>query len=114
MNDAETAAATAQPIKLRPVIPSAFIHRETFEDIKDPNKTTGPSRPVDPPVERVITEAKLEANPAFPSTLPSYNAAPSMTWPTDLARPSFVKIFRIIPTINPPVIGIIITVNHGN
>ena len=79
MNDAETAAATAQPIKFRPVIPSAFIQRDIFEDIKDPSKTTGPSRPVEPPVERVIIDAKIDANPAFPSTLPSYNAAPSIT-----------------------------------
>ena len=91
LKEAETAAATAQPRRSRPVTPSALIHREIFDEITAARWTTGPSRPDDPPMPSVIMEASAEARPARPSTRPSRRAAPSITSATDRARASGVK-----------------------
>ena len=74
---AETAAATAQPRRSRPVIPSARIQRDTAVEITAARCTTGPSRPEDPPEPSVIIEAMAEASPARVSTRPLLSAAPS-------------------------------------
>jgi hypothetical protein len=60
---AETAAATAQPSRSRPVIPSAFIRSDTQVEITAARCTTGPSRPEDPPEPSVIIEASGRGEP---------------------------------------------------
>ena len=88
---AATAAPVAHPNKSRAVIPRAFTHSQTLLEIIAAICTAGPSRPVEPPVDRVIKLAAAEANPSFPSTRPSCRAAPSITSATDRTRPSSVK-----------------------
>jgi hypothetical protein len=103
---AETAAATAQPSRSRPVIPSAFIRSDTQVEITAARCTTGPSRPEDPPEPSVIIDATAEASPAFTSTRPLSSAAPSITSATDRTRASGVNQCRISPTTSPPATGI--------
>ena len=88
---ADTAAATAQPSRSRPLTPSAWINRQILVEMTAARCTTGPSRPEDPPVLRVIHDATAEASPARVSTRPSCSAAPRMTSPTVRARASGVK-----------------------
>ncbi len=68
---AETAAATAQPRRSRPVIPSAWMRSLTQLEMTAAICTTGPSRPLEPPVDSVMSEAAAEAIPARCSTRPS-------------------------------------------
>lgn len=92
---AETAAATAHPSRSRAVIPFAPILSDTQLEIRAAMCTTGPSRPLDPPVDRVMKEATNEASPSFCSTRPSCSAAPSMTCATERTRPSPVNRSRM-------------------
>jgi len=110
---AETAPATAQPRRSRPVMPPALIRAETQVAITAARCTTGPSRPDEPPEPRVISEAAAEASPARISTRPPRSAAPSITSATARTRPSGVKRSRISPTTRPPRIGIASTHHHG-
>ena len=111
---AETAPATAQPRRSRPVIPSASIRRETQAEITAARCTTGPSRPVEPPVDSVISEASAEPSPARRSTRPSRSAAASITSATARTRPSGVNQLRITPTTSPPNAGRSSTQYHGS
>ncbi len=88
---AETAAATAQPSRSRPVIPSALMRRLTQVEITAARCTTGPSRPDEPPVPSVTIDASAEARPARASTRPSCSAEPTITSATERARASGVK-----------------------
>ena len=110
---AETAAATAQPSKSRPVTPSARMARLTMVDRDAARCTTGPSRPDEPPVDKEIMLAKADTKPRRTSTRPSFRAAPSITSLTDRARPSSVNRFSNRPTIKPPRIGMIRIKYHG-
>ena len=114
LNEADTAAATAQPKRSRPVTPSALIRLLTQDEITPARCTTGPSRPLDPPVPSVMIDAAAEASPSRPSTRPSCSAAPSITSETDRTRPSGVNRCRMTPTTSPPRIGTTITQYHGN
>ena len=51
-------------------MPLAWMRSLTHEEIRLAICTTGPSRPVEPPVPSVIIDAKTEAIPARPSTRP--------------------------------------------
>src|SRR5210317_416094 len=111
---AETAAATAHPNKSRAVTPCAPSHVQTLVDIMAAICTTGPSRPADPPVDKVIKLAMALAQPSFISTRPSRRAAASITSATDLTRPSWVIKWKIKPTITPPEVGIKTTQYHDS
>ena len=103
---ADTAAATAQPKRSRPVMPSALINPLTQLEITAARWTTGPSRPDEPPVPSVIKDATAEASPARFSTRPLFIAAPSITSATERTRPSGVNTCKMTPVISPPVMGI--------
>ncbi len=105
LNEAETAAATAQPSRSRAVTPCAAIRLLTQVEITAARCTTGPSRPEDPPDPSVISEAAAEASPARISTRPSRIAAPSITSATVCTRASGVKRHSSSPTIRPPSAG---------
>ena len=66
---AETAAATAQPRRSRPVMPLASILRQIRVEMTAARWTTGPSRPDEPPEERVISEAAIENKFHVPCSL---------------------------------------------
>jgi hypothetical protein len=59
--------------------------------------TTGPSRPVLPPVESVTIEAKAEASPSRRFTRPSRSAAASITSETLSARLTSAKWRMVNP-----------------
>ena len=76
-------------------------------------RTTGPSRPEDPPVPSVISDAAAEASPSRVSTLPPSSAAPSITSATARTRPSCVVQLRMMPTTSPPATGMARIRYHG-
>ena len=87
-------------------MPSALICLQIQVEMTPARCTTGPSRPDEPPEDRVMKEASAEASPARISSRPSFIAAPSMASATDRTRPSSVKRCRISPTTSPPKTGI--------
>ena len=114
LNEADTAAATAQPKRSLLVSPDALMRSLTHVEMSPAKCTTGPSRPLEPPVPRVMMDANTDAIPALISTRPSPKAAPSITSATDLARPSGVKKCRMSPTASPPHMGTSRIQYHGS
>jgi len=102
---AETAAATAQPRRSRPVMPSDFSRVFTAVAISAARCTTGPSRPDEPPVDSVTKFEIADPIPRRSGKRPSRSAAPSITSATVSTRPSLVVQCSTRPTISPPPIG---------
>ena len=102
-----------QLVLQRPAIGLALMRSANHVEITPARWTTGPSRPDDPPVPSVISEAAAEASPSRVSTRPPSSAAPSITSATVRTRPSGVKRSRISPTASPPSVGTAISHHHG-
>ncbi len=97
----------------RAVTGGACSRSETQEAMVAPMWTAGPSRPVEPPVESVISAASAEATPTLRSTRPLPTAAASITASTARGVAPGASRETISPTARPPMIGTVSTTYQG-